>query len=159
MTDYDYHIIANLGVNRNNPGTLKVYRSDGKLVFGPVLALGRGSNLPTNKNDHTNQLMRNADTPSGVAKCRVIGKGASVDAFGPHERVHLYQGIEGNFLEAEKAGRSEILIHGGKMKSTRKQSWYPLHPTHGCIRLENDRMGELIKTLKACGPNGKITII
>lgn len=156
---FDYHIIANLGENRDNPGTLKVYNREGRLVFGPVLALGRGSNLPTNNNDHTNQLMRNADTPSGTARCRVIRKGASADSFGPYQRVHLYKGLSGNFLEAEKRGRSEILIHGGKQRSTRKNSWYPLHPTHGCIRIEDVNQKILIEALKECGPEGKITIL
>lgn len=156
--NYDYHIIANLGVNRDIPGTLKVYDASGKLVLSPVKALGRGTNLPSNQNDHTNQLMRNADTPSGVAKCRVIGPGSSLISYGPTDRVYLYEGISGNFLDAQKAGRSEILIHGGKARSTPTDKWYPLHPTHGCIRLSNDDMISLIKILRACGPNGKITV-
>lgn len=157
--EYDYHIIANLGINRNIPGSLKVYNKMGRLVLEPVKCLGRGSNAPSNDNDHTKQLKRNADTPSGVAKCRVIGPGASNVSFGPHDRVHLYQGISGNFLAAEKAGRSEILIHGGRQRSSQSDSWFPLHPTHGCIRLMNDDQAKLIKVLKECGPNGKITII
>lgn len=156
---YNYHIIANLGSNRDIPGTLKVYDEQGKLVLSPVKALGRGTNLPSNGNDHTKQLMRNADTPSGVAKCRLIGPGASLNSYGPTDRVHLYEAISGNFKEAEKAGRSEILIHGGKPRSTPSDKWYPLHPTHGCIRLSNEDMKELVRVLKKCGPNGKITII
>lgn len=159
MTDkFDFHIIANLGENRNNVGSLKVYDSTGKLVLQPIKALGRGSNLPSNGNDHTKQLMRNADTPSGVALCQIIGKSSNTDAFGPYERVHLYKAISGNFLAAEKAGRSEILIHGGKPRSSRGASWYPLHPTHGCIRVRNEDMKTLIDVLKQCGPRGKITI-
>ena len=159
MNDLDYHIIVNLGSNRDIPGTLKVYNKEGSMVLSPVKALGRGTNLPSNGNDHTQQLKRNGDTPTGVAKCRVIGKGSSVESYGPYERVHLYEGISGNFLAAEKAGRSEILIHGGQQRSNPSDKWYPLHPIHGCIRLANADQKRLIEVLRQCGPNGKITII
>lgn len=157
MVVYDYHIVANLGKNRNVPGTLKVYDKTGKLVLKPVQALGRGTNHPLNDNDHTQQLKRNADTPSGVAKCRVIGAGGSVKSFGKHDRVHLYEGLEGNFLKAQQAGRSEILIHGGT-NPTQGQPWSPLRPTHGCIRLSEVDMNKLIFVLNQCGQKGKITI-
>lgn len=156
--EFDYHIIANLGMDRNKPGTLKVYDKQGRLVMQPVPALGRGTNHQQNGYDHTQQLKRNADTPSGVSRTQIIGRGSATDSFGPHERVHLYSAISGNFLKAEKAGRREILIHGGKQKSTPKNTWYPLHPTYGCIRLSNTDMGELIRTLKSLGKKGKITI-
>lgn len=157
--EYNYHIIVQLGNDRNIPGSLKVYDKQGRLIMQPVPALGRGTNHATNGYDHTQQLKRNADTPSGVALCQVIDKGDSEDAFGPYGRVHLYKGISGNFLKAEQAGRSEILIHGGKARSTKKDTWYPLHPTHGCIRLTNEDMKTLIDILKGLGNRGKITII
>lgn len=155
---FDYHIIANLGTDRDKPGSLKVYDKEGRLAMAPVQALGRGSNHQLNGYDHKNQLKRNADTPTGVSRTQIIDRGTAVDSFGPHQRVHLYSAISGNFLKAEQAGRREILIHGGKQKSTKDKSWYPLHPTYGCIRLTNKDMGELIRILKSLGKKGKITI-
>ncbi len=56
-----YHIIVNLPSNRDYKGTLKMYNGSGALVFGPVEALGRGSECP----DHTNWMETNGDTPIG----------------------------------------------------------------------------------------------
>lgn len=154
----NYHIIVNLPVNRDFKGTLKVYNGNGDLVYHPVPVLGRGSNDALNNYNHANQLMRNADTPTGVAKTRIIPEGLSPSTYGRSKRVHLYQGISGNFLEAEKRGRSEILIHGGETTPPKGLAWYPLRPTYGCLRLSEIDMKNLIIVLKDLGSEGKITI-
>ncbi|WP_427181887.1 L,D-transpeptidase [Paenibacillus sp. TC-CSREp1] len=153
-----YHIIANFPTNRDYKGTLKVYSDNGDLVFGPVEALGRGSNDSKNGNDHTNWKLQNADIPTGVAKTVVYDKGSSQSSYGPHKRVWLHQAVSGNFLIAEKNGRSEIMIHGGDPATSTSLSWYPLRPTYGCIRLSNDNQKKLIDVLVKNGSSGKITV-
>ncbi|MEW4428902.1 L,D-transpeptidase [Paenibacillus pabuli] len=153
-----YHIIANFSKNRDYKGILKVYNNIGELIFGPKEALGRGLNDPKNRNDHTNWMLQNADIPTGVAKTIVYDKGGSFSSYGPHKRIWLYEAVNGNFLIAEKNGRREIMIHGGDPLATSSLTWYPLRPTHGCIRLSNDDQKKLIDVLVKNGSVGKITV-
>jgi hypothetical protein len=153
-----YHIIANFPSNRDYKGTLKVYNDNGKLVFGPVEALGRGTNDPSNGNDHTNWRLKNSDIPTGVAKTVVYAKGSSDHSYGPYKRVWLNQAVSGNFLIAENNGRDEIMIHGGDPATSSSLTWYPLRPTYGCIRLSNSDQRELIQVLEQNGSSGKVTI-
>lgn len=153
-----YHIIANFPSNRDYKGTLKVYDDSGKLVYGPKDALGRGSNDAANGKDHTNWKLKNADIPTGVANTIIHTVGGSVSSYGPHKRVWLNKAVSGNFLIAEKNGRSEIMIHGGDPATDTALTWYPLRPTMGCIRLSNDDQKGLIDVLVKNGSSGKITI-
>lgn len=61
--------------------------------------------------------------------------------------------FSGNFLIAEKNGRSEIMIHGGSPATHLSLSWYPLRPTYGCIRLSNADQKALIDILVRHGSN------
>ncbi|TKH43879.1 L,D-transpeptidase [Paenibacillus sp. FSL R10-2782] len=153
-----FHILANFPANRDYKGILKVYNDSGTLVFGPVEALGRGSNDEANGGDHTNWKRKNADIPTGVAKCKVYAKGSSEYSYGPYKRVWLNEAVSGNFLIAAQNGRDEIMIHGGDPAPSSSATWYPLRPTYGCIRLSNSNQKALIQILEANGSSGKITI-
>lgn len=153
-----YHIMANFPTNRDNKGTLKMYNGSGALVFGPVEALGRGSNDPANNNDHTNWRLKNADVPTGVYQTTVVAAGSSSYSFGPHKRVWMNQAVSGNALVAEQNGRSEIMVHGGDLATDSSLPWYPLRPTYGCIRLSNTNQAALISAIASAGGTGKITI-
>ncbi|MFB8372880.1 hypothetical protein [Paenibacillus taichungensis] len=87
--------------------------------------------------NHTNWMLQNTDISTGVAKTKVYDKGSSLSSFGPHKRIRLYEAVSGNFLTAEKKRRREIMIHGGDSSTNSSLSWYPLRPTHCCIRLCN----------------------
>ncbi|MFF2912412.1 L,D-transpeptidase [Paenibacillus sp. NPDC057934] len=156
---YNYHIMANFSSNRDNKGTLKMYNSAGTLVFGPVPALGRGSNDPANGNDHTQWKKKNSDVPTGEYETSVIAANTPASSYGPYKRVWLNPALSGNAKIAEDAGRDEILIHGGDLTTDSSLTWYPLRPTYGCIRLENSNQKALIDAItNAGGGKGKITI-
>ncbi|WP_372011522.1 L,D-transpeptidase family protein [Paenibacillus chitinolyticus] len=152
-----YHIIANFSANRDNKGTLKMYDGSGALVFGPVEALGRGSNDPANNNNHANWKMTNADTPTGEYAASVIGAGTPTSSYSPYSRVNL-DPTSGNALIAENNGRSGFMIHGGDASTDSSASWYPLRPTYGCIRLSNSNQNALINKIKSVGGSGKLTV-
>lgn len=156
--EMNYHIVVSLPTNRNHLGSLKVFNKQGYMVMQPVPVLGRGSNLTTNNFNHNNRLMQNADIPWGSSRTRIIERGAPAETYGVGKRVHLYKAIDGEMLEAEKKGRSEILIHGGKITPKRGTPWYPLRPTYGCLRLSEENMSHLITVLTHLGSEGKITV-
>ncbi|MCL9662177.1 L,D-transpeptidase [Paenibacillus hunanensis] len=155
----NYHIMASFPTNRDKKGTLKMYNNTGALVFGPVEALGRGSNDPANNNDHTNWRLKNADVPTGQYQTVVVDPGSSSYSFGPNKRVWFNKALSGNAVTAESNGRSEIMIHGGDPATDSSLSWYPLRPTYGCIRLSNANQSALIAAIaKAGGGTGQVTI-
>lgn len=86
-----------------------------------------------------------------MAKTVVYDKGSSESCYGPHKRVWLNQAVSGNFLNAEKNGRSEIMIHEGSPATDLSLSWYPLRPNYGCIRLSNADQKALIDILVRYG--------
>lgn len=156
---YQYHLVASFPADRNFKGTLEMYNNAGNLVFGPVEALGRGSNLPTNGFDHTQWIKKDADVPTGEYATSVIAPGPSIFSYGPYKRVWLHPALSGDAKIAEEAGRNGILIHGGELTMDKSLPWYPLRPTFGCIRLDNSNQKALIEAIEhASGGTGIITI-
>ncbi|ULO04785.1 L,D-transpeptidase [Paenibacillus sp. 19GGS1-52] len=155
----NYHIMASFPTNRDNKGTLKMYNNGGVLVFGPVEALGRGSNDAANNYDHSNWNLKNSDVPTGVYETTELAAGTPNSSFGPHKRVWFNKALSGNALIAQNNGRDEIMIHGGDAATESLRSWYPLRPTYGCIRLSNLNQATLMSAIAAAGGGvGKITI-
>lgn len=152
-----YHIIANFPSNRDYKGTLKMYNGAGSLVFGPVDALGRGSNDTNNNWDHTQWMLENSDTPTGEYSATVIAAGTPLSSYGPHKRVNMYA-TSGNALLAQNNGRSGIMVHGGDLTTATTATWYPLKPTHGCIRISNTNQEKLINQIAIAGGSGKVTV-
>ncbi|WP_151737702.1 L,D-transpeptidase ['Paenibacillus yunnanensis' Narsing Rao et al. 2020] len=152
-----YHIIVNLPANRDNKGSLKMYDGSGALVFGPVEALGRGTNMASNGYDHTNWIEENSDTPTGVYAASVIDPGTPTSSYGSYQRVAM-DPTSGNALLAENNGRFGIMIHGGDASKETNASWYPLRPTYGCVRISNSNQNALINKIAAVGGSGKVTV-
>lgn len=152
----DFHIIVNLPSNRDYKGSLKMYNSAGVLVFGPVDALGRGTSDANNDNDHTKWWMIDADTPTGDYSATKVGPGSPTSSYGPCDRISM-DPISGNALTAKNDGRSGFMIHGGDPDTNSNDSWYPLRPTYGCIRISNTDQCNLMSHI-ASGAVGKVTV-
>jgi hypothetical protein len=152
-----YHIIANFSADRDYKGVLKMYNGSGTLVFGPVEALGRGSNHADNDFDHSNWDMTNGDTPTGGYNASVVDAGTPSSSYGTNKRV-LMDPTSGNALIAEDNGRTGIMIHGGDAATDSSATWYPLRPTYGCIRLSNANQATLISKIATAGGTGIVTV-
>ena len=153
-----FHIIANFPSNRDYKGSLKMYNSSGKLVFGPVDALGRGTSSKENNNNHANWWLTYADTPTGTYSAKVTNPGSPESSFGPHKRVSM-DPTSGNALIAKQNGRYGFMIHGGDAETNSNLPWYPLEPTLGCIRLSNSDQKKLIDTIETNdGTTGQVTV-
>ena len=144
----NYHIIVNLNSNRRIQGTLKMYNSNGALIFDPVPCLGRSE-----YNTPATQI--NGNTPTGVYNASVIAaKPTTSDnlySYGPNKIVAM-DPTSGEALIAEQNGRTGLWIHGG-------QSTNGLRPTHGCVRLTDSNQAALIRAIaSAGGGTGQVTI-
>ncbi|OAB33011.1 L,D-transpeptidase [Paenibacillus glacialis] len=154
-----YRISATFPSDRDKHGTLELYDSSDTLIFGPVPALGRGSNKPENGHDHRLWKLKNADTPTGEYEASIIEASPDVSTYGPYQRVMLYPAIMGNAKIAEDNGRKDILIHGGDPETDSSKEWYPLKATYGCIRVSNEDQKKLIEAIVVSGGgSGKVMI-
>ncbi|MDF2547728.1 MAG: hypothetical protein K0R93_2626 [Anaerosolibacter sp.] len=144
-----WSIEINLPENRDYKGTLKMY-ANGSVVH-TCDCLGRGSECP----DHTQWWATNGDTPTGSYDGSLVGAGSPTSSYGPYRRISL-DPIGGHALQAEQAGRSGIMIHGGDPATS--GTWAPLRPTHGCIRVSNSDQKTLADLVSAYGGTGYIGI-
>lgn len=133
-----------LNPDRTRPGTLKVFDDDGVLVLGPLPCLGRADNAEAAKhgNPTRSPLRPFGDTPTG--KWRVYqyiapsSETASQRTYGPHGALDLWP-TDGPAVTAYANGRRGILIHGGAPSASGG-----LRPTHGCVRVANSTILELL---------------
>ncbi|MBB6218718.1 hypothetical protein HNQ80_004893 [Anaerosolibacter carboniphilus] len=145
-----WSIEINLPENRDNKGTLKMYANGS--VIHTCACLGRGSECP----DHTQWWATNGDTPTGSYNGTLIAADTNVYSYGPYKRINL-EPTGGHALEAAQAGRYGFMIHGGDPADT-GTPWYPLRPTHGCIRVSNADQKKLAELVTANGGTGYIGI-
>lgn len=134
-----------LNKDRSKPGRLTV---DGSGVS--ISCLGKSDNMAAIKalNPTRNPVYQFGDTPTGLYSAMVVAaKPNTFDnrrKFGPHQRI-LLDAVDGQALEAESKGkRSGLMIHGGAPNRSGG-----LRPTHGCIRVSDTGMGELLDALKS----------
>lgn len=154
----NFHIIAHFPFNRDYKGTIKMYSHQGTLIYGPVVALGRGSNNPlTNDNNHSNWKMKNSDIPTGDYTASLIEAKPGL-IFGPEQRIYL-EPIAGNALIAKLNGRTGFMIHGGEAERNTTYKWYPLKATNGCIRISDKDQKNLVKLVNNLGSEGKLSVI
>ncbi|MET1174540.1 L,D-transpeptidase [Paenibacillus amylolyticus] len=156
----NYSIVAKFPSNRETQGTLEVLNSMNKPIFGPVPALGRGTNdKETNGDNHNNWKLINADTPTGEYETSIDAANPDVSTYGPYKLVRLDPAISGDAKIAQDLGRKGFLIHGGDLETNTSRTWYPLRPTLGCIRISNENQQKLIEAIEASGGGrGKVTI-
>ena len=154
----DVTLELNLSSIRDHSGQLVVRdRPTGK-VLKVFEALGRGSQGPGNT-----QFMVDGNTPTGVYGVSRIEDTTTWNSasYGPHGALRLVP-LSGNAaVAATVSGRQGLLIHGGTLGQPGYwRGGQQLRATHGCVRLHDESMRELIdllfastidSTLRHCG--------
>ncbi|MEM8523918.1 MAG: L,D-transpeptidase [Bacteroidota bacterium] len=128
--------------NRNKTGTL-ILKINGKIVKR-YKVLGRGSR---GKGDTS--MLKNGNTPTGEYSGNYIVDTTSwnQNSYGPNGAIRLNP-TGGRALLAKQKGRSGLLIHGGKLGG--QKYWRgkgQLRATHGCLRLQNEDIKNLINQI------------
>lgn len=146
-----WSIEINLPEDRDYKGTLVMY-SNGYVVYA-CDCLGRGSECP----DHTKWWATNGDTPTGSYSGTLIAAAPAADeySYGPYKRID-FTALGGHALQAQTNGRDGIMIHGGGAATS--GTWYPLRPTHGCVRVSNEDQKNLADLVTRYGGSGYIGI-
>ncbi len=140
-------LVVTLPDDRTKTGTLSLVDDEGNNLAGPFNALGMSdpSAAAANGNPNRTSTRYMGDFPNGtysVAGVERMGRDSdSLHSYGPNQVLEL-QPTGGDALTARHNGRSGILIHGGDPSATGG-----LRPTHGCLRLSNDDMASLLKTM------------
>jgi hypothetical protein len=146
-----WSIEINLPENRDYKGTLKMYANGSVVLTCPCL--GRGSECA----DHTEWWVTNGDTPTGSYNGTLVEPSSEDEygSYGPYRRVYL-EPAGGHALEAEQAGRSGFMIHGGTAATS--GVWKPLRPTHGCVRVSNTDQEKIANLVSRYGGSGYVAV-
>lgn len=145
----DFHLVIN-----DDAETLKAFDFYGKKLFTiPCLARGQG-------NDDEWQSP-NTDTPPGLYKVGSVWRdyerlGDLPKAVPPDLLPYGWFTLDLEELEAQERryGRAGIAIHGGGSALGQWGCWQPRQPllaTHGCVRVHNADLRDLIAPLLAKG--------
>ena len=131
------------GVDRRQPGILRVTTDDGKIVFqAPVLARADQRNANKHENPTRDPTKQMGDSPTGTYIATGWKKHSNTGIYGPNGVIVL-DPVAGEALEAKDQGKRQyIYIHGG---GTDEQG--ALRATYGCFRLSNSAMFELLRVL------------
>jgi lipoprotein-anchoring transpeptidase ErfK/SrfK len=129
--------------NRDKDGKLRLV-VNGKTV-NEYTVLGRGS-----RGSGDTSFLNKGNTPTGSYNGSIEStKGWPKDSYGSNGAVRL-KPTDGNAMVAEKIfGRSGLLIHGGA--TGKKDYWRgqdKLRATHGCLRLRDEDVKDLIKHIE-----------
>jgi hypothetical protein len=120
-----------------------------------MLCLGKSDNLTALKagNPDRNPLLRYGDIPYGRYAAMLVEPGLSVRTFGAGKRLLLIP-IKGDALDAMLNGRQALMVHAGAL-NPRYLSWEGLRPTHGCIRMFEKDLEQIIEKMagKRCYVN------
>jgi len=134
-----------LSSNRNQSGILTIIDQSTNQVLGQFEALGRGS-----QGGGDTQMQVNGNTPTGTYNVtRLVDTNAwNQNSYGPNGALRLSP-TSGNSLAAEQQiGRQGLLVHGGSPGGN--NYWRgadELRATHGCVRLSNENMENLVGIL------------
>ena len=141
----DVTLELNLSSIRDHSGQLVARdRATGK-VLKVFEALGRGSQGPGNT-----QFIVNGNTPTGVYSVSRIEDTTAWNSasYGPNGALRLVP-LSGNAAAAATvSGRKGLLIHGGSVGQPGYwRGGQQLRATHGCVRLHDESMKQLIDLL------------
>ncbi|CAN7366185.1 L,D-transpeptidase [Massilia sp. LjRoot122] len=134
-----------LSTDRNMSGLLQVQQELDGRVLAIFEALGRGS-----KGGGDTQLIEKGNTPTGhYSVTRVVPTGSwNQTSYGPHGALRLEPASGNAKIAGDVIGRKGLLVHGGDLgKSNYWRGSGELRATHGCVRLSNDSMKQLIDLL------------
>lgn len=147
-------IEVKLPTDRTHLGNLLLLNDDGDIVLGPVPCLANSDSeyAQINGNPTRDPLKRGGDTPLGQWTAtweKFTGSvGESVEhSYGPHGKVHLHA-TGGDALTAQNNGRTGICIHSGPLNPAYTAT-LGLRPTHGCIRIMDEPMLDLLTEMAA----------
>lgn len=127
----DWKITVSLPSNRNNKGTLTLYNCSGTSISS-FECLGRSVS-------NGSMTVTNGNTPTGTYTGYLYGPASPTSSYGPYKVVNM-TGVSGVIVSS---GRSGIWIHGGDAATDTSDTWYPLRPTHGCVRISNSNQSTL----------------
>lgn len=144
-------IFVMLSKNRSKTGLIFIIE-DNKLIATPFRVLGKADNAAAAKagNPDRDSTQVNGDTPTGeysVPGFIETGEGTdySDHSYGSNGAFQLTP-TSGDALTAADNGRDGLLIHGGDLNDEGL-----MRPTHGCLRVSNEDMEAIMRTL-----NGRI---
>lgn len=126
------------------------------IVFDSSGILFKTHSLCRGKNENRLKAAGEGDTPTGKTSTNYENINTSNYSYGQYGIIRL-NGLTGEFLDAQKKGRSGLLIHCGHTvgyDKTFSDNGY-LMSTHGCIRVYNAEMGKLVKLYKELKEKGK----
>jgi len=136
------------GDTRAQPGWLRV-EVDG-IPEREFHVLGRGSSTPTNPGAKS-VFRTDGNTPTGDYSGTVESTAKrNKRSYGPSGAVRL-KALAGDALLAKFLGRDGLLIHGGDMGGR----FGGYRATHGCLRLSNSDMQDLIQLISGAGENAQ----
>ena len=133
-----------LPTDRTRPGTLSVFESGATPTLGPFPCLGKADNAKAASvgNRTRSPLRRYGDTPTGewqvIQHIPPASEVSDVRTYGPHGALDLWP-TSGQAVAAYANGRRGIWIHGGAPSASGG-----LRPTHGCIRVANATIRDLV---------------
>lgn len=150
----DYHIVIADREDRFE-SQMQIFDASGKLLH-KLKCLAKGQNA--------DYRIPKGDTPEGVYRCGVLYETRK------DEPWHIWRSFGKYFIDLEemedqerKHGRAGVGIHGaGSGLSDPLAPFQPLRPTHGCVRVHNADMENIIvplyRKVKAAGGNVYVTV-
>ena len=134
-----------LPADRAKPGTLELLSAGGDILSGPWPAVGKAD--PALGADYGNpscdRMQSFGDAPTGgyevIALLPPAAEERGVMLVGPNGVIQL-RPISGEAAEADRQGRTSLLIHGGREH---------LASTDGSIRIPDEGMAELVSFIPA----------
>jgi hypothetical protein len=127
----DWKVTVVLPSDRNYKGTLTLYKANGSYVCS-FECLGRSVS-------NASMYEYEGNTPTGTYTGFLYGPVETAYSYGPYKVINM-TGVSGAIIDS---GRSGIWIHGGDPCTDSSLTYYPLRPTHGCVRISNSNQYNL----------------
>ncbi len=144
----DVHLRVLLPGNRDHPGWLRV-EVDG-VPEREFHVLGRGSS--TSENPNAQSVFKTwGNTPTGDYSGTTESTAKRNKRSYGHSGAVRLKALAGDALLAYFFGRDGLLIHGGDLGGR----FGGYRATHGCLRLSNSDMKELIQLISGAGENAQ----
>jgi len=142
-------LIIVVPVNRDQLGTVSLVNAAGQTLIDKAVVLCRSDKEFADGFGNTprDPMQRGGDTPYGTYSCTISKFTPPVDE--PHEHSYgpygfiLLTPTGGDALKAAENGRRGIGFHSGVLNPVYTQ-WQGLRPTHGCSRVKDETMLDIL---------------